>query len=346
MQSTHLPHLLFGENVGHTFATAEAFYDFVRASAPATLKIPDSKQDFAFKGSMLQLPQMKISNSASNPCQIDTHFASPWFSLVVPITGHGTIGKGNQRAAWSSSDNLILNPFADEQSFTFEGVRSQVLFEIDPARLIRTAASFLGPGVSLNGLASSHTQVVAAPERQQRLKSHLISSLALIDATGRDAEHLARIGFDDVIIRLIIELIAPAGDAARTPDCSTLRRSQRALKLICDQVLAPGSHPLTMTDMERITGVTGRALCYAFNERFGCAPQEWQRNHFLDRAHEELRQHGNAHSIKAISRKFGFSTPHAFTRFYRRRFGHPPTETLRGAPPQPGSDPLLPEYSI
>jgi len=175
-----------------------------------------------------------------------------------------------------------------------------------------------------------------------------MSSLQLVDATERDAAHLSLIGFDEVILRLIVQMVAPDEAAAQEPDSAAPRRSQRALRLICDMILEPGSRPLTMTEMEQASGVTSRALCYAFNERFGCAPQEWQRNHFLDRAHEDLIQLGNASSIKAISRKHGFATPHSFTRFYRRRFGQSPSDTLKGGKGQgarvPTSTPA--DYSI
>jgi len=154
MQTERLPPLLFGDNVGRTFTTAEAFFAFTHAATPATLRIPEGSRGFAYKGSQLQLPQMTISTTASDPCTIETHFASPLFGLVIPVVGRGFITAGAQRTAWKSPEDFILNPLAEAQSFTFETIRSQLLFEIDPARLVRTAASLLGPGTPLNGLAS------------------------------------------------------------------------------------------------------------------------------------------------------------------------------------------------
>lgn len=246
--------LLFGENVGRTFANAGEFYDFVRQWRPAALELPGGVRDFSFKGSMLQFSQMRISTSASDACRIKTATPSSWFSLVIPTLGNGAIGNHDHKFAWSAAENILINPLLEEQTFTFEATRSQVLFEIDPARLLRTIMSMQGSNVPLGQLTSPQPQIITTTNAQRRLKHLILTYLPLIDATGEDAEHLGRIGFDDVIIRLIVELTFPAHAAQAEPEPSSTKRSQRALKLICEMIVAADALPLTMTEMKKPPG--------------------------------------------------------------------------------------------
>jgi len=89
-----------------------------------------------------------------------------------------------------------------------------------------------------------------------------------------------------------------------------------------------GASPLTNTEMEKLTGMTGRAIAYAFHERFGCSPQDWQRNHFLNLSRKFMLEARNATSVKEIAYRFGFSSQVSFSTFYTRKFGERPSETL------------------
>lgn len=330
MPNSPLPKLLFGENAGHSFSDADAFYAFLRETNPAVLSVPPSNRGFALKGALLEFPHMKIITSASHACEITTQFAATRFNLIIPLAGQGLITNGQRTFAWDANDTVIYNALKEVQTFTFHTMRSQVLFEIDTERVQQAMVSMFGSELNWSLLLSNHATVEHMSAKHEKVKSLLLSSLALIDETAQDTQHLTRIGFDDVIIRLVAEMVAAsAGANLRKTDVGFTKRSHRAVNVICDIVLQPGSSPLTMTEMEDTTGMTSRALCYAFQERFGCSPQEWQRNHYLDQAHNELCRGDNVSSVKAIARRFGFATPRSFARFYRQRFGEAPTDTQR-----------------
>lgn len=104
------------------------------------------------------------------------------------------------------------------------------------------------------------------------------------------------------------------------------RRSARGVDVVCRQITARGPPHLTASKMAALTGLTTRALHYAFRRRFGCTPVEWQRAHFLDLAHAYLTSdHVNA-PVKAVARRFGFASTASFARFYKRRFGRNPSD--------------------
>lgn len=80
-----------------------------------------------------------------------------------------------------------------------------------------------------------------------------------------------------------------------------------------------------------LTGLTGRALNYAFNSRFGCSPQEWQRNYLLDEARRRLLETSQTQSVKSIAFELGFASSSSLASFYRKRFGELPSDTLTRA---------------
>lgn len=329
LSKSRLPKLPFGERAGQTFSSAESFYGFIQDRNPAVLKASVFEADFAFKGSILDFPDLRLSTSASDACQITTQAVSPRFSLVIPITGHGELRCKSRPCGWNSADDIIINPLREQQVVIFPGIRSQILLEIDSSRMVRTMINMFGADPLPGRVNCDHATIQSMNDRERHFRSLLVSSLQLIDASEADIQHLARVGLDDVIVRIAAEMIASrtVAEQQRISGPST-KRSARAVDLICERILAPHSSPMTTTEMERLTGLTGRALAYAFHERFGCSPQTWQRNYFLDEARKELQRDGNTASVKIISRQFGFLSSESFSRFYLRRFGERPAKTM------------------
>jgi len=106
-----------------------------------------------------------------------------------------------------------------------------------------------------------------------------------------------------------------------------LSRSRQAVHVICKAAASDLRSPLSITQMEQLTGLTGRALRYAFYEEYNCSPLEWQRNLRLDRAREFLLSTAKLHSMKRIAFDFGFKSTQSFTRYYELRFGEHPSQT-------------------
>lgn len=104
-------------------------------------------------------------------------------------------------------------------------------------------------------------------------------------------------------------------------------RGQQAILLISAAVTQDPRTPLNVAEMEALTGLTGRALRYAFSAAFNCSSLEWQRNTRLDLARQALLSSSKPQSIKRLAFDFGFRTPRSFTRYYEARFREHPTQT-------------------
>ncbi len=89
--------------------------------------------------------------------------------------------------------------------------------------------------------------------------------------------------------------------------------------------------PVTPDEIAAAAGVGGRALQHAFRRHFGATPIAYLRRIRLERADQELRATSpdGAGAVAEVARRWGWADPSRFAAAYRRRFGVPPSHTLR-----------------
>jgi AraC-like DNA-binding protein len=89
--------------------------------------------------------------------------------------------------------------------------------------------------------------------------------------------------------------------------------------------------PVPLGEIAAAGGVTGRALQYAFRRHFGTSPTGYLRRIRLERAHAALGDADPASDITVavIAHRWGWASHSQFTAAYRKRFGVPPSHTLR-----------------
>lgn len=147
-----------------------------------------------------------------------------------------------------------------------------------------------------------------------------------IDIAVGDEEQLLNIGFDDVIQRLILNILTHKdySDASHM----LASRSDNAVDILCDTILQFPGKVMTITEMQELTGLSDRSLRNAFNKRFGCTPREWQRIEHLKKARELLTSKNNNQTVKEISYSLGFLSPQSFSRHYLEHFGELPSNTI------------------
>jgi AraC-like DNA-binding protein len=113
----------------------------------------------------------------------------------------------------------------------------------------------------------------------------------------------------------------------RTPrDPASAATVRRAIAFIDGHA----SLPITLTDVATAAGVVPRTLQYAFRRHRDTTPLEYLRRVRLAQAHEELlaAEPGDGTTIAAVAARWGYR-PQRFAAAYRRRYGQPPSETLR-----------------
>jgi AraC-like DNA-binding protein len=94
---------------------------------------------------------------------------------------------------------------------------------------------------------------------------------------------------------------------------------------------AYADQPVTVDQVAVVAGAAGRALQAAFRRSYGTTPIGYLRRVRLERAHAQLSaaQPGDGLTVAAVARQWGWASPARFAAAYRRRFGVPPSQTLR-----------------
>lgn len=273
----------------------------------------------------LKIGNLVISENISDPItfktSIDLHL-----SFLVPFSGSAKAIEAGRSTDFPSSSHIIQRNFSRRMELElrrFHHVAFLPLFSDLASAVSRrrcNAEEIMQKALTgRNGISTGRFGGLDYCDQ-------LISLLGVVNSTNGDAEFLARIGFDGVVVNTLAEyLVATATDTGEHPGTASKKRSDRAVDIICDHITSNVGRPLTIPCMEELTGMTGRAIAYAFQSRFNCSPQQWQRNFLLDEAHRQLASEESPRSIKAIAFEFGFSSASSFSSHYRRRFGRLPS---------------------
>lgn len=345
-----LKRLSFGNDRASVFDSEDAF-----GAALRRMKRPIG--DFSFSGTQhrasafaVRIGELVLSTAQSEPmhakCMVD-----PQLSFVVPVSGSGRIVGGGKFVEWMTTRLIISNSYDRPLEFITEA-NAIITLRPSTAKFRDTLESALRDrsGPDAKGVDDLLAKLLERgpfidPGRSWSVDYHaaIMRIAELADDCNCDEALLSRIGIEDVVNRLLAQLVleqeqVPEAETAEVVQAAS--RSIKAVDLICDHIRGSIGAPLSIPQMEGLTGLTGRALNYAFQARFGCSPQEWQRGFLLDHARPILMDPDYTGSVKALAYELGFASPSSFAAFYRQRFGELPSETLAGAsrtkaPPRP-----------
>jgi len=263
------------------------------------------------------LPAVGISSTA---CRMIAG-ESPGCFLLMPSVGRAELTCESGRAVAKAGEAALLLPNICR---TIDATRrSFVVLAISPERLATTRSVMTG----LDPIRCFHAEAIHELRFEGRsgcfaVFHHLCHMLGDIPDC-----HLADdpLGLSDMFYRWICSLLIP--------DCTASERigHVRAQRLdsLCDQMRMAFLRPMSLTEMEEASGLSSRALQYAFRSRFGCSPTEWQRRERLLLARTMLLEAGPDVSITAFAYRMGFSSSASFAALYRRYFSETPSHTLR-----------------
>ncbi|WFE59011.1 AraC family transcriptional regulator [Micromonospora sp. WMMD712] len=106
---------------------------------------------------------------------------------------------------------------------------------------------------------------------------------------------------------------------------AAVRRAVAHIEQYADQAL-------TLTDVAVAAGLGARALQHAFRKYLDTTPTRYLRRVRLERVHSDLRaaEPGAGLTVAAAAARWGFAHLGRFATEYRRAYGQPPSQTLRG----------------
>lgn len=136
---------------------------------------------------------------------------------------------------------------------------------------------------------------------------------------------MGKLALDDALYRHIAMMLRPE---ILFDDGSKNGQSRTRIDVACDYMKANFDQPVSLTEIESVTGLSARALQYAFKKRFNCTPMEWLTQQRLDYARSKLLSRHSCISVSGVALDAGFSNFGKFSKKYRERFGELPSQTL------------------
>ena len=107
------------------------------------------------------------------------------------------------------------------------------------------------------------------------------------------------------------------------------RPNRGVIERLCNYIDGNLTGEITMSDLERESGLKSRAIQLRFQRHFTYTPTEWILNRRLDAAKRMLIAGSGDTRIAEVAFRCGFPRPAAFSAAYRQRFGEQPSVTLR-----------------
>lgn len=325
-----LPRLAFGESSALRLKGEKQILEHMSAlQRPA--------RDFSYRSKAedaetvmrcIEADDLAIMAKASVAYVVKTE-GDPTCSLRISLSGEGEVRQGNRTLSWHGGGVALVSSYHEPQQLS-SGTNSIYILQYRPSALQHVGRVMYGLEQLEERYFSPETpRLMSTWNGEVDYARLLVSAGAMAESCSADPAHLKKIGISDVISRLIVAQLMEgtpyAENAAQPPGRP---RKQAALDLVCDHIISRVGRPMTATEMEELSGVSGRSLRYAFQSRFGCSPQEWQRNVHLDHARNRLRHDAGPIIIKALAHELGFSSAQSFAAFYKKRFGELPNETL------------------
>jgi AraC-like DNA-binding protein len=324
-----IPPLAFGNHKARTDFSTEALEE--RTSAVlgwgAAFRFMGPRQDFITRSASVRFHDLSLS-SVSYP-ELETKVTCErTLSLFVPVAGSrcNTLVNGMSIDA-APGEQAFFAPAG--QRLGYGGNRSLLIADFDRSRLLDTAATMAGvDALSQARLQLDVPQTLPLRAGNMDLCAAFIHLSGMVDTADLNPLRLTDLGLDENIYRLIAMLFS----YQHSPYSAQSGRahsyaSTRQLSRVCEHVMANLDQRITLTDLERISGLTARSLQYAFRKHYGKTPMEWIRDERYVAARRLLQATASSYSVTEIAGKFLFPSLSQFAAGYKQRYGELPSET-------------------
>ncbi|MCC3243995.1 AraC family transcriptional regulator [Methylocystis sp. WRRC1] len=332
-RSPLLPPLAFGE--AHALSTTNTKVAAARAARTVNAlefyEAADKREQLHHKVAAVSINGLNLTATASTSLRLGVK-SSTDFHLFIPFFGRCSTTVGQRQFEWNANENAAFFTECGPRQGLSE-TRSLFVAELDKARLIDTACAMLGEDFRQEfSLGVEFTRTLPLQYGPVSFTNVFRQICVHIDALYDRKSALELLGVDDWVYRHAACLLEPGLILGRQRDRDIAGWPSRSpVDAVCDAVRTRGHRPLTLTEMEQISGLSRRSLQYAFRKRFGCSPMAWQQQERLHLARERLIRGAEALTVTQLAYELGFSSPSAFTAYYRRMFGETPTATLSRA---------------
>lgn len=330
--AARIPPLAFGGNRAVEFADADHMSEtLTRAGTARTIYRPASRDvPFCSRAAILQAGQARLVATASSPLSFEADGASIGI-LIVPFHGMIRTKCEGRNLEWGAGNGAVLLPPGGCSGQS--SARSVVGLDIEPGILGGILAGMRGESAADRGLAPDYTtpRTVKLTSGGIDFAQLLFQQLAIVSAMSGGSEAIARSGLDDMLLRAVVLLLHPVLFFGESLPAT---RSTRGLRIACDYIDAHLTERITLSELEKVSGLSSRSLQYAFRAAFNRTPLQWVTDRRLEKVRERILGARPGATVTAIAGDY-FTNLGDFSRLYRERYGERPSHTLQQAMAQP-----------
>ena len=153
--------------------------------------------------------------------------------------------------------------------------------------------------------------------------------MAQIDSVNGDAVVLGRLGLDDSLLRMCAAILNPSLFFGGNSIDEKVSPSREKIARLCEYLSGNLARPISLTEMEKMSGLSARVLQYTFQNAFGVRPKEWLRKQRLHAIRALLMKPTQQFKLTSLAYDYCFASPSDFARYYKQEFGELPSETIR-----------------
>ncbi len=284
--------------------------------------------EFSSRMNFVQLTAMRVVAVAMSPSYVDRSSTTN-ATLKIPLTGEfDSFLDGRTHQCGAGAGGMYF-PQGSGQVKGHGGTCSQVSLQFEPRVLQATARAMLGVPVNAAlALNLESPRVVPLAVAGKPLSAVLQHVGSLIDLYERDAEALTQLGIQDLLYRHIAMMLLPDA-ASPSADMPRTTASAALIAQLCDYMRANLESGLTLTDLEKFSGLSARGLQMAFKKHAGCSPMQWLTAQKLHAIRSKLLHADASESVTSLAGPY-FPNLGDFARYYRHQFGELPSQTLSG----------------
>lgn len=255
--------------------------------------------------------------------QIDPGLLEDFYLLQVPLCGSALVHHRGKEIAASPATATLLNPDR-ETTMTWHGDCRKLLLQIDKSYLQRTAEEMLGapiPGPIRFDPLVDLTQISG-----NMIRKMVIHTARLAEA-GRLFGHAHAVQDIWAEADLVTNLLTlQHSNISHMLAHSDQQAMPAGIKRALAYIHANLSEPIRLVDIAANAQMNVRTLQKGFQREIGVTPMQALQNARLDAAHYQLTVRQNKPSVTDVAFSNGFSHLGRFSRAYKDRFGHLPSQ--------------------
>lgn len=277
---------------------------------------------FEFTNTYLEINKVIVGAWSSNGVFFE-RFIDPACELILPLEGEGIVESGGSRNFFHPKEKAFVHTYQQKKQAT---TGSGLTINLNCEQLNKTCATLLG--FEEKKIISSNPQTPSLRVGDLSFLDLFRSLCFQIDAADANPKILQKLALDDSFYRLSVGLLFPEIFLTDETRNGKHPYTRPELAKLCEFLSAHLMEPISLTQMEQMSGLSARVLQRSFQKAFGLRPKQWLTRQRLHAARSAMLKRDEQTTITSLAYDFCFASPSKFARHYLEEFGELPSQTL------------------